>query len=383
VKKFLSALSISLFAGLLATPVYAIGLDITSLSTTTTTGSTSSLSGVAGGDNLTTGYSPINTPNVLNFQGKTEQVSSFNTANGKSWAYVSGATVSLRSSGSASSTAVGGQNVWYEGTAVRTGQGSSVARTFTFNAGQQSSTLAALQGNNLLVGTENLFTNFGNSQYNMSDIERMDFVIGATTANTTSGFTILERGLTDSHDGFKIAAITGVDAFGNPTSYGSVFTIATGWGTTDLNVPNPNNPLYYVVNNHTGNNPNTATGLGIYSGSPIHVSSNPGGNGTGSSTNNTPQNIGGLFIDTASLAGLGNTIFGYSLFGADNTCSSAQLVNITNTCFGLGTKDFSGSGGLDLVGANLGLVQEVPEPVSTAGLILLGTSMIGAKLKRK
>jgi hypothetical protein len=82
--------------------------------------------------------------------------------------------------------------------------------------------------------------------------------------NSSLAVSIFDRGTTSGHDAFKIAAITGIDSSGNPTNFGSVITIAQGWGTSNLRLssqtpgvnPTPN-AGYTVLNNTTSSN-NTA-----------------------------------------------------------------------------------------------------------------------------
>lgn len=65
------------------------------------------------------------------------------------------------------------------------------------------------------------------------------------------------------------------------------------------------------------------------------------------------QTLGGIVIPTSALANPGQTIYGYSIFGPDVTCASAELVNVNNPCFPPTTGT---NGGIDLPAANLGAV---------------------------
>jgi hypothetical protein len=95
--------------------------------------------------------------------------------------------------------------------------------------GQEASAFGGLKLN-LFVGTDNVFGNQGDGNGNNNNIERIDSVFSASgiTVNNTLAFAVFERGVATAHDGFKIAAITGVDANGIPTSYGPLITIPAG-----------------------------------------------------------------------------------------------------------------------------------------------------------
>jgi hypothetical protein len=102
---------------------------------------------------------------------------------------------------------------------------------------------------NFFTGTDNVFGNQGDANGNNNNIQRIDsiFSVSGITVNNTLAFAVFERGPTNGHDGFKIAAITGLDASGNPSSYGPLISLSTGsWGTTSLGALNTlvtrNNP---------------------------------------------------------------------------------------------------------------------------------------------
>jgi hypothetical protein len=355
-----SSIQLSLLIGFLIAgsvvqmhPVQAIGLTVTSISTLTTLGTSSSVTGVAGGDGP--GGSPFPSASTynINYAGQKTAITGFSTGTGTGIInQASQATFSVvRSLGTDDR-----QNVWYQGTIS--------GNNLSLLSDGPNSLTQALSGNNILVGSDNLFTNTGNGQNNQSTIERLDFVTGPLAANAAQGFTIFERGTTNAHDGFKIAAILSVDSFGKPTSYGLLQSLSTGsWGTTALVT---GGPQYFVTNNN-------ATGG---TGAPTNPSANIGG-----------QNLGGIFIRTDELAALGSTIYGYSLFGADvlSTCTSANLVSIDSTCFPSTTAD--SSGGIDLVGANLGVVNfqanAVPEPGQEPALPLIGGCLSAAVILRR
>lgn len=330
------------------------GIDITKITTTSSTGTTNSITGVKGGSsNYTSTYN-------LNFQGQTNKITSFQTGGGTGTGTVNQAapaTFTIRRN----PTTDDRQTVWY--------QGNFATGTFTLNAGGPQTEQQAVSSNNTFVGSDNLFTNTGNAQNNNASIERLDFVLGSSLqAGNTTGFTIFERGASATHDGFKIAAITGVDASNKPTSYGTIYEVAAGnWGKTTL----ASSPNYYVLNNNAANKTGTPQ--------------NP------AADINNGQGIGGLFVRTNNLVSTGQTIYGYSLFGADTvdpnastTDACTSLVDWTNaSCFPNSTAD--SIGGLDLVGANLGTVShKVPFGFSPGmGILALGAWGIVVQLKSK
>lgn len=199
----------------------------------------------------------------------------------------------------------------------------------------QESTAFGGRDLNFFTGTDNIFGNQGDTNGNNNNTQRVDSIFSASgiTVNNTLAFAVFERGATNGHDGFKIAAITGLDANGNPSSYGPLISLATGaWGTTSLG------PLNTLV---TRNNANE-----------------PGANATHPSATASGQFLGGVSLNVIQDLGIpaGTKIFGYSLFAADIP-ANANLVNWnsfpTNTNSGT-------AGGIDLLAYNGVLYHEVP-----------------------
>ncbi len=235
-----------------------------------------------------------------------------------------------------------------------------------------TTTQAALAQTNLFQGTDNLFTNSSSGTANFSNVERADFVVsgGFTSANDL-GVSVFERGVTSGHDLFKVAAITGIDGSGNPTSFGSLLTLANGtWGTTALRTTaqtppsSPANPNYTVLNGGT----------------------------TGTFTNTadiTGQNIGGVVIRLSELVPSGTTIYGYALFAGDTavsgTCTATGLADINNTaCYPTNTAQ--ANGGIDLMAGNVGIIREVvpvPVPPQFIGMILSALLAAAGKVRSK
>jgi len=299
-----------------------IGIDITSIDITTTANSSNSIAKVNGDSefegNLYT----------LNFLGLTQSIKELSFQAGK--ATVEGATpakVYIHRKPSRDTR----QLAWYFGTL------NSDSKVFTLLSSGPLSEEQLLSENNILAGPDNVFTNTGaniqNKPFNgNSSIERIDFVLKVPIqASDNTAFVVLEHGAVAGHDGFKIAAITGVNQAAQPTAYGSVFTLeANSWGKVPLVTPIPQS---YLVNNVADG------GTGIPKNPALTI---PAG-----------QTLGGVLIRTSVLANPGQEIYGYSLFGPDVTCSSKQLTNVQNSCFPSNTGT---NGGIDLPAANLGAV---------------------------
>jgi len=185
----------------------------------------------------------------------------------------------------------------------------------------------AFASNSLNQGTDNLFGNHGDGNGNNNNIERLDVVFQgglSSDANTKVGFAMFERGADNAHDPFVIAAITGVDVNGNPTSYGNPIRVNTqNYG----NLPSSTTD-YYVVRRDISKESNLKMST---SGS---------------------QNIGGVFLSLSDL-GIANTvkIYGYSIFAEDlpANAKATDLVNYNNTTFFPTNTNSSTSGGIDLI----------------------------------
>lgn len=172
-------------------------------------------------------------------------------------------------------------------------------------------------------GSDNVFNNDATSDLTFNNIERVDFVYKsgiATTATTTAGFVIAERG---GNDPFKIAAITGIDPNGNPTSFGTVLSVPTSaYGAAIVNAAT------YVMRKDVGDNT-----LRPFSVVPT-------------------QAVKSVFIRFSDL-GIGalQKVYGYALMGNDVTATtSAQLLNYTNNTY-FPTTTTNANGGMDLASA--------------------------------
>ena len=173
-------------------------------------------------------------------------------------------------------------------------------------------------------GIDNAFANNGNNnQVAVNNLERIDYIINSgldvpTDVRNDIGFLILERG---GNDPFKIAAITSLDAQGNPASFAPLQSVATGtWGKFGPEIETS-------VMRREENEPNFR---------PSHTVGK--------------QRISGIYISLSDLnIPADQPIYGYALFANDTPAntSSNDLVNLTG--FPTNTSDASGSGGLDLM----------------------------------
>ena len=190
-------------------------------------------------------------------------------------------------------------------------------------------------------GTDNIFTNAANGDGNNNNIERVDilFAGGLNTASPTeAGFAIFDRGADYQHDPFRIAAITSLDANGDPASFGAVKICIAGNGS------NNNGSWGHPAVTANGNKQFAAYVMRKDAADPyLRVSSD------------VNQEIGGVFFSFADLgiAG-GQPLYGYALLGPDGTAnpSSAQLLNLNNAAIYPTQTTEAQGGGLDLVAVN-------------------------------
>lgn len=220
----------------------------------------------------------------------------------------------------------------------------------------------AFAGNTLSLGVDNMFANVADRNGNVTNVERVDMVFtGGVTVTGTKGFAVIERGNLNDHDAFGIVAITAIDQSGNPTAYGDLKKFGLGtWGNTGL----LSQTREYVVMRKDNDDPNGEFGPSAL----------------------VQNNLGGVFVPLTDLAGLGQTIFGFSIVGGDVNTSGANLVNWSNGAFyPKNTSGNNGSpGGLDPTGTLALLydsaVTAVPEPTSAA---LLGVAALAGLARRR
>jgi hypothetical protein len=286
--------------------------DVTVINTTTIPGSPSTVEGYT-------------------FNNGVRQVTSFSTATSTYVVTSSADNVFIRRN----NVNANNSSVWY----TASGVGTDLAGVHYNDYGQM------LRSNNLFGGSDNTFAN--GIDLTSGNIERLDFTWNSPlTVSNSFAFAVFDRGVAGVHDSFAIAAVTAVDAFGNPTAYGALLRITPGWGG-----PNPIANFDYRFFRYANGDNITAT--------------------TDSTTVNT-QGIGGIVITAADLGlALGQNIYGYSLMAVDVTATnSAQLLDWTNATFFPTTTDgATGGGGIDLAAINGIAFAAVPEPVTNAILI--------------
>jgi hypothetical protein len=320
--------------------------DVKSISTQMVSGKASTVSNVHGAGG-SSGFTSSHTYKET-FQGEDEKITKINTATSSYLPTSLATTVVERGSGPDNDT------IWYRES------GNYNNSTLAITSTAVGSVAQAFGGNNLLVGADNIFTNTGNNQANNTNIERLDMLFsGGITANDNNVFSIFERGLSNQHDGFKIAAITSLDGNGNPSNYGPVLTLTTGsYGKTD-----DVSATQYLVTRKNDSISNDAE----------HPS------------DKVVQPIGGVVIPTDVLAPVGETIFGYSLFATDVTGTGTNLVNWMNPTF-FPKNSAESVAGLDLVGTAAVLYSNaqaaIPEP-ATGTLMLMGAAGLLARRSKR
>ena len=288
--------------------------DVTTMTTTVVAGSPSSAEGYT-------------------FNNNQLQVTSFGTATA-TYAVTSGAdNVFIRRNAVNNNQS----SVWY----TSSGVGTDLSGMHYNDYGQM------LKSNNLYGGSDNTFAN--GTVNTSGNIERIDFTwnSGLTVTNAFA-FAVFDRGAVNVHDSFAIAAVTAIDASGNPTAFGALLKVAAGWGAT-----NPLADFNYRFFRYANGDNLTATT---------------------DSTATATQGIGGIVITAADLGlTLGQTIYGYALMAQDVTATnSAELLDWTNSTFYPTTTDGNtGGGGIDLAAINGLAFAAVPEPTSNAVLIAI------------
>ncbi len=321
--------------------------DVTSITTTMTAGTPSTLTNQAG---YGASYSVFKAANsyTLNYLGEDDSIKTVTAGTLGTYMISGTGTAVVRRS----STGGNNDNIWYDGS----GNGSNHS-TVTLDGPLLSGFNQAFTSNNILVGADNVFSNRGNAVGNNTNVDRIDLLFtGGILASTASAFSIFDRGPSNDHDSFKIAAITSLGSTGLPTSYGQLQSFSDGtWGKTAV-VPNQQE-------NITRKNDAVA-------GSTLHPS------------DLTTQTLGGVLIQTSDLAPIGTKIYGYSLFSGAVTGTGNQLVDWTNTTYFPPADSTSTGGGLDPTATLSALYTAVPEP-TTGTLMLAGlTGLIARRPKR-
>lgn len=168
-----------------------------------------------------------------------------------------------------------------------------ITGTFDCIAPKVTSMEASLLSNNINSGYDNTFQNsYNNPHYN--NIERVDYIIPGGVLPILNldeiGVAVFDRGVGDD---FKIAAITGVDAFNNPTAYSNLVSVSSAdFSSAGLLASD----MEYT----------------IFVSDPLVAS------GEHRPSTKNHQNIRGVFISFIDLGIATNQlIYGYSLFGQD------------------------------------------------------------------
>lgn len=307
-------------------PANAFQVDITSVNTTLITGGNSG------------------TANGFSYDGDQLRVDSF-VANGETWQTTSPATAFVRRN-NRGGTVADDNIVWHE----------QISSSTDLRGPIPTTTEAALNGNNLYTGSDNLFVNSGET--NQSSIERVDYIFDSSAAaSNTTGLTVFERGGSTVHDSFQVALILGVDGSNNPTSFSDLLTINAGWGTTNLE-------------------PNTSAGRTILK--------DDGGNQVYADSGTTSQDLGGVLISLDQFSGITGDVFGYALFGGDVNAANGDITDVTSAAYPNSASAQQGGLGLDPIAINTGLVQAVPLEFSPGlGLLLSGGGLLAFNFLKK
>jgi hypothetical protein len=165
--------------------------------------------------------------------------------------------------------------------------------TFNFTAPEVINPEDAFILNNLTSGYDNIFQNTIANPH-LGNIERVDFIIpeGLKCFNNTdrleSGVAVIDRG---AGDPFKIAVITGLNASGDPSSFGSLVSVtAASFGANLLPAAINYGILINDVKYRSESRPSTQAS----------------------------QNLKGVYISLADLGiAIGQQFYGYALFGPD------------------------------------------------------------------
>ncbi len=177
-------------------------------------------------------------------------------------------------------------------------------------------------------GADNVFCNIGDGNGNNNNIQRIDYVFpdGFPVFNNIHqrGFLIMDRG---GNDQFKIAAITGLDINGLPSTFmDPVSVLDSDFGDSGITIDT------VVMRGYT-----------------------EGGDAQKPSANVGVQPLTGVFISWQSLGLQTNDyIYGYSLAANDVTTNGAYWTQVANTnYFPTNTTSGSAYGGLDLISGGM------------------------------
>lgn len=195
-----------------------------------------------------------------------------------------------------------------------------------------------LNTNYINQGTDNIFTNTGNNDGNNNNIERVDVIFPnglSSSFPNDVGFAVFDRGVNNNHDGFRIAAITSIDANNDPASFGTLKTCVKGNGT----------------NNGSWGHPATANGNKTFAVYVLRKEETETQLKVSSALN---QQVGGVFFSFADLGiAINQKIYGYSVLALDGIANptSAQMLDL-NDATTYPTNTTETNGGLDMMAIN-------------------------------
>jgi hypothetical protein len=281
-------------------------------------------------------------------------LNSFNAA-GSSWLAVPTGAAKVRLRRIDNSSVTGSRNIVYMETTALSAIACPLGIPLAFKPSYADSMEVLLAGGVLNQGTDNLFTNASNGDGNNNNIERVDVIFSgglSTSSPTQAGFAIFDRGANNQHDPFRIAAITSLDANGDPNGFGAVRTCTGGNGS----------------NNGGWGHPSTAQGNKQFA---CYVLRKDVTDTRLRASSNVNQEIGGVFYTFADLGiSAGQPLYGYALLGPDGAASptTAQLLNLANASVYPTTTTEAAGGGLDLVAVN--------SVFATGGYVVLPASII-------
>jgi hypothetical protein len=252
--------------------------------------------------------------------------------------------VFIRRSTDASVATLNDGRVWYR----------TAGNSNTLSSNRALSLAEAINGNDLLRGSFNTFTNNSTG----ANIERVDLVwAGGVTFQPGQAISVFDRNPAGTgSDAFQIALITAVDGAGTPTAYSTIIEQGNGWGVGNNLVAASSIRVF----NYEGTNDDTSGAATI--NSPI--------------TNDVIRGI--LFrLEDFGIAP-GTVVYGYSLMDIDAANTPAQILDWDNSsAFPLGTAN-----SIDLAGVSGIVFTAVPEP-STFGVAALVALAAGQLLRRR
>lgn len=257
------------------------------------------------------------------------------------------------------------QSVQFNAVATTTGAGDT---NHTVRGRYINDLSALFTSSNILTGTENLFVNTSQPGDVVSNIERMDFLFtNGIVVASDRGFALFERGrgpnspTAGANGGFKVAAITAIDSFGNPT----------GFSTTVVSIAD-----------NAYNNGNVGVGHPGYRYDVLRYATNGGPelnymNNAALST----QGMAAAFIYSTGFGlSTGTTIYGYAVFGEDVTGTGNDLIDVTNPIYFPNNSTIAND--VDMISAGAIFFTEVPETNAWFALALAAAVAIALRRRR-